>query len=172
MLDISERKQMEQALSERERLLRMVMDTQQEMIVRWLPDRTVVFVNQAVCRFSGRNKSQLIGRAWLSRRPAVAGPFNALEWQHDHAGQVQPLRREREMLDGSGNRRRSPGPTRRFSTAMASSNASSRWGWISLRTPGRTGIARQRTTLCRNLPLHVPVHRNPVTQRGAAGNQR
>lgn len=106
VLDISERKQMEQALSERERLLRMVMDTQQEMIVRWLPDRTVVFVNQAVCRFSGRNKSQLIGRAWLEQEAGRnGGPFNALEWQHDHAGQVQPLRREREMLDGSGNRR-------------------------------------------------------------------
>lgn len=106
VLDISERKQMEQVLSERERLLRMVMDTQQELIVRWLPDHTVVFVNQAVCRFLGRNKSQIIGRPWLELATGRRGaPLNIEHWQHGSVGEIKPIRHEREMPDGSGNRR-------------------------------------------------------------------
>ena len=104
LIDIHERRQMEQALAERERLIRTVIDSQREMIVRWLPDGTLVFVNQALCRFLGRSKPQLIGRSWFDQGGRLdPAPMQVLA--HARSSVAAPVRQEREMLDAAGNRR-------------------------------------------------------------------
>jgi PAS domain S-box-containing protein len=45
---------------------RNVVETQTELIVRWLPDGTRTFVNEPYCRFAGRPASELIGSSGLT----------------------------------------------------------------------------------------------------------
>src|ERR1043165_8533929 len=52
-----------------ERLLNAVIMDQTEMIVRWRPDGTRTFVNDAYCRTFGRRYDELIGTSFL---PLVA----------------------------------------------------------------------------------------------------
>src|SRR5690606_17744508 len=58
----------EDALRKSEERYRSVVETQNEMIARFLPDRTHVFVNDAYCRYFSIPCSQIIGTQF---RPAV-----------------------------------------------------------------------------------------------------
>ncbi|MGB4064532.1 MAG: PAS domain S-box protein [Azonexus sp.] len=62
--DITPIKQAEIALRESEERYRKVVDDQTELISRYLPDGTVVFVNEVYCRFFGKNEAELRGRTW------------------------------------------------------------------------------------------------------------
>ena len=53
---------------------RSVVDTQNELICRFLPDTTLTFVNDAYCRFSNRTRDQLIGTRFIELIPAEARP--------------------------------------------------------------------------------------------------
>lgn len=55
--DISERRL-------REERYRSVVEDQTELIARYLPDGTVVFVNDVCCRFYGVRAADLVGRSW------------------------------------------------------------------------------------------------------------
>jgi PAS domain S-box-containing protein len=59
--DITERVEAEEALRESEARYRGVVEGQTEFIVRWLPDGTRTFVNQAYCDFFGVPREELIG---------------------------------------------------------------------------------------------------------------
>jgi len=59
--DMTERKQSEQALKESERRYRGLIETQSNLIVRVDLDGKFTFVNEAFCRFVGRNRGELIG---------------------------------------------------------------------------------------------------------------
>jgi PAS domain S-box-containing protein len=63
--NIMERKQAEALLRQREASYRAVVEDQEEMICRFLPDSTLTFVNDAYCRFFGKNKDELLGRKFL-----------------------------------------------------------------------------------------------------------
>lgn len=63
--DITERKQAEDALRRNEELFRAVVEDQTEMIMRWKPDGTRTFVNQAYCRFIGKSAEELIGTSFF-----------------------------------------------------------------------------------------------------------
>jgi PAS domain S-box-containing protein len=67
--DITERRRMEQELRRSEQLFRAIVQDQTEMIVRWQPDFTLTFVNDAYCRNFGRSRDELLGRSFL---PLVA----------------------------------------------------------------------------------------------------
>jgi PAS domain S-box-containing protein len=56
------RRQSELALAESERRYRAVVEDQTELICRFRPDGTVMFVNQAFCRATGRALHEVIGR--------------------------------------------------------------------------------------------------------------
>jgi PAS domain S-box-containing protein len=60
--DITERKRTERQLRENEARYRAVVEYQTEFIVRWKPDSTRTFVNEAYCRYIGQPREQLVGQ--------------------------------------------------------------------------------------------------------------
>jgi PAS domain S-box-containing protein len=70
--DITERKTMEDKLRTSEELYRNVVETQTEMICRFLPDSTLTFVNEAYCRYFGKSREELIGRKFIDLIPENA----------------------------------------------------------------------------------------------------
>ncbi|MFA4877881.1 MAG: PAS domain S-box protein [Methanoregula sp.] len=68
-LERSERKSAEQALFESERHYRSVVEDQTELICRFRPDGTHVFVNNAYCRFFSVDRSRVIGEKFYPEIP-------------------------------------------------------------------------------------------------------
>ena len=56
-------------LAESEDRYRNVVETQTDLICRYLPDTTLTFVNDAYCRYFGRSRSQLIGSKFVDLIP-------------------------------------------------------------------------------------------------------
>ena len=56
-------------LSESEERYRNVVQTQTELICRYLPDTTITFVNDAYCRYFGKSRAELIGSKYLDLIP-------------------------------------------------------------------------------------------------------
>jgi PAS domain S-box-containing protein len=67
--DITARKQLEDQIVESRRMYQSVVDTQQEMVVRYLPDTTLTFVNDAYCRFYGKQRRNMVGQKFLDFTP-------------------------------------------------------------------------------------------------------
>jgi PAS domain S-box-containing protein len=64
--DISDLKRTETALRRSEELYRTLVQTQEELICRYLPNGILTFVNDAFCRNTGKTREQLIGRNFLA----------------------------------------------------------------------------------------------------------
>ncbi len=60
--EITERKQIEEALRQSESRYRAIVEDQTELICRFTPDGTLTFVNDAVCRYAQVQSEILIGR--------------------------------------------------------------------------------------------------------------
>ena len=71
---------------------RSVVDTQTELICRFLPDTTLTFVNDAYCRFCNKTRDNLLGTKFIelipeSARPDVLGRLQRLAFgidSHEH----------------------------------------------------------------------------------------
>ncbi|HEY0458307.1 MAG TPA: PAS domain S-box protein, partial [Pyrinomonadaceae bacterium] len=72
--DITDRKIVEAKLRASEERYRNVVETQTELICRFLPDSTLTFVNEAYCRFFGKSREELIGRKFYELIPEDARP--------------------------------------------------------------------------------------------------
>ncbi|MBN2103602.1 PAS domain S-box protein [bacterium] len=59
--DITERKNIEEALIQSESRYRAIVEDQTELITRWLPNGKRTFVNGAYCRYYGKTYDELIG---------------------------------------------------------------------------------------------------------------
>jgi len=68
--DISERKRAEDALKKSERIYRTVVEDQTELISRFRPDGTQLFVNEAYCQYFKKSREDLIGKKFFPRIPA------------------------------------------------------------------------------------------------------
>jgi len=60
-----QRRQAVVALAESERRYRDVVETQTEFICRFLPDGTHVFVNEAYCRYFGKQREEIVGHRFV-----------------------------------------------------------------------------------------------------------
>ncbi len=68
--DVSERKHAEDALRKSERTYRAVVEDQTELISRFRPDGTQLFVNEAYCQYFKKSREDLIGKKFFPRIPA------------------------------------------------------------------------------------------------------
>jgi PAS domain S-box-containing protein len=69
--DITEQKQAEEALRESEDKYRSMVESQTELICRFLPDTTLTYVNDAYCRYFGKSREELIGAEFTELLPAT-----------------------------------------------------------------------------------------------------
>jgi len=68
--DVSERKHAEEVLKKSERTYRTVVEDQTELISRFRPDGTHLFVNGAYCQYFKKSREELIGKKFFPRIPA------------------------------------------------------------------------------------------------------
>jgi PAS domain S-box-containing protein len=90
-LDITQRKQAEQALASSERNYRQLIETQTELVTRFRPDTGLTFVNPAYCRYHGRSAEALLGTRWIEQvyaddRPAILQFVASLTPEHPSGG--------------------------------------------------------------------------------------
>jgi PAS domain S-box-containing protein len=67
-VELEEHRKTEEALAEKERLYRAIVEDQTELICRFHPDGTLSFVNEAFCRYFGKNCEDLLGTRY---RPPI-----------------------------------------------------------------------------------------------------
>lgn len=63
--DITAQRQLERQLRERETWYRGIVESQVDLVSRHLPDTTIVFVNDAYCKYYGFTRDELMGRSFL-----------------------------------------------------------------------------------------------------------
>jgi PAS domain S-box-containing protein len=69
---MSERRRTMLALRSSEARYRAVVDSQTELVCRFLPDTTLTFVNEAYCNYFGKTREALLGRKFLELLPESA----------------------------------------------------------------------------------------------------
>ncbi len=90
-------------LAQSEARYRAILETQSEMICRYLPDTTLTFVNNAYCRHFGKTPDELVGRSFLElipeeQRDATRAYVQALvERPHEEVYQHQAINAEGEL---------------------------------------------------------------------------
>ncbi|MDY6782792.1 MAG: PAS domain S-box protein [Cyanobacteriota bacterium] len=62
--EIAQRQKIETALLDSETRYRSIVEDRTELIVCWLPDGTLAFVNEAFCRYFGLERENVIGRGY------------------------------------------------------------------------------------------------------------
>ena len=67
--DVGDRKQAEEALRMSERTYRNVVEDQTELISRFRPDGTQLFVNEAYCQYFNKSRQEIIGKKFFPRIP-------------------------------------------------------------------------------------------------------
>jgi len=72
LINRARRRRAEEASTASERRYRNVVETQTELICRYLPDTTLTFVNDAYCRHFGKSREQLIGTKYTQLIPEHA----------------------------------------------------------------------------------------------------
>ncbi|WP_404786261.1 PAS domain S-box protein [Altericista sp. CCNU0014] len=67
--DVTEGRKIQQALEESEARYRAIVETQTELICRFQPDGTLLFVNEAYCRYFNKKPEELMGQVFLPLIP-------------------------------------------------------------------------------------------------------
>ncbi|MFA5213399.1 MAG: PAS domain S-box protein, partial [Methanoregula sp.] len=83
--EIAKKKDIERQLTNSERLYRVVVESQEELVCRWKPDGTITFVNDAMCNALNTTKEELLGKNALS-----FVPDKDKIRIYNHAGQIRP----------------------------------------------------------------------------------
>ncbi len=93
--DITAEREAERQLHRSQQLLASVLENQQEMICRFLPDTTLTYVNSAYCRLFGHRADELLGRRFLdlvptSEHKAILEKLQALSAENPKQTYVHP----------------------------------------------------------------------------------
>ncbi|HEU5437766.1 MAG TPA: PAS domain S-box protein [Ktedonobacterales bacterium] len=99
--DITERKRMEQEMQASEARYRDLVETQTELICRYLPDGTLTFVNDSYCRHFGRSREALLGAKFPDLLP-LAQAERAREGLSRLAAQPRVVTDEHEVVLPNG----------------------------------------------------------------------
>jgi PAS domain S-box-containing protein len=88
--NVTEQRHTIRALQRSEARYRSLIETQTEFIVRWLPDGTHTFVNDAYCRFFGQTRDAILGTSLFQRvheedRERVRAKIGSLSTAHPTA---------------------------------------------------------------------------------------
>ena len=67
--EIEQRQQLAKSLAESETRYRTVVEQQTELVCRFLPNGTLTFVNEAYCRYFGKQRRELIGHNFINLIP-------------------------------------------------------------------------------------------------------
>jgi PAS domain S-box-containing protein len=67
--NVTQQRQADAALRASEARYRAIVEDQNEMVARFEPDGTVVFVNEAFCRYFGMSRTQLLNKSFLPALP-------------------------------------------------------------------------------------------------------
>ncbi len=102
--DLTDRKRAEEKLAESEAKYRTLVETQTDLISRWLPDTTLSFVNDAYAKFYGRSCEALVGTSWMDLIPEEEQKEART---HFDGLSRHPVKHEysRALIDGKGTRR-------------------------------------------------------------------
>jgi PAS domain S-box-containing protein len=84
-IDITYRKQVEEALQESETRYRNILEDQTEFICRFLPDERLTFVNESFCTYFGLNRDECIGK-----RHPVSIPQGDAQKMKNHLAALTP----------------------------------------------------------------------------------
>ncbi|OPY06138.1 MAG: Sporulation kinase E [Syntrophaceae bacterium PtaB.Bin038] len=68
-IELEEHRKTEEALVKSEQLYRAIVEDQTEIICRFRPDGTISFVNEAFCRYFGKDRNELLGSRYLPSIP-------------------------------------------------------------------------------------------------------
>ncbi|MBU1355563.1 MAG: PAS domain S-box protein [Candidatus Edwardsbacteria bacterium] len=66
---LEDQKQTEETLRHSQDRYRTLIESQRDLITRWLPDTTLTFVNQNYCDFIGKGQEELLGKSWIFLLP-------------------------------------------------------------------------------------------------------
>ena len=69
VVDISARKRVEQELRDSELRYKGILEMQAELVCRYRPDTRLTYVNDAYCSYSGKDRTEIIGKSFLDIIP-------------------------------------------------------------------------------------------------------
>lgn len=69
LYDVTEQFNAEKEILKKNQILSSVIETQEEFIVRYYPDTTIIFANKPYCNFFGKSEEELIGTKFLQFVP-------------------------------------------------------------------------------------------------------
>src|SRR5688572_3935589 len=99
--DVTLQKAATEALRESEQRYRDLVETQTELVCRYLPDATLTFVNEAYCRFFGRTRDELVGHKFTDFIPPTARD-SAAEVIAQVVRDGKPIPCEHEVIGAGG----------------------------------------------------------------------